>query len=262
MVHHGYQRPGYGHIVGDCFGVGYLSYNRSIQGCVEYREAVQGQLVHERKVLASIDCGETKEAWVKRRAEFGRSELVKVTADEPKFNEALQTFRGMVVGAIRDCEREIKRMEQLIAAWQLEPLRTTEEASHEKGLQKEARKAAREVKRAAAREKQAALAAKQAARVAEKQALIAKYKAKFEALASGLESTRDRKHQARWDWVEMQKAMRKKGYLAFYEHQLECNEALKILGLAEDRPTPEWGIRRETTPKTYVRYADRDGLLL
>jgi len=40
LVHHGYQRPGHGYIVGDCFGVGYEPYEVSSRCCKEYLKLV------------------------------------------------------------------------------------------------------------------------------------------------------------------------------------------------------------------------------
>jgi hypothetical protein len=250
LVHHGYQRPGYGYIVGDCFGVGYPAYQLSKLGCEEYLTAVQSQLERERKNLQDIDSGAAKEAWVKRRVSFGQSELVRVTAEDPKFIEALKIFRVMVEATVVQCEREIKRMGKLIAEWQPKEPRTIEEATQETDALKAARKAERDAKRTAAQTKAAERKAVVAAREAERQALIAKYKLKFETLASGLESVSDRKRQARWDWVDMNKSMRKRAYLHFYPKALECDEALQTLGLADP-------------PRTdgYVRYADSNGLL-
>jgi hypothetical protein len=42
MVHHGYFRPGYGHIEGDCFGVGRLPFPAT-DALVEYLEVVRSQ---------------------------------------------------------------------------------------------------------------------------------------------------------------------------------------------------------------------------
>ena len=44
MVHHGYKRPGYGHIVGDCMGVNELPYEKSAEVCKRYLALVQDEL--------------------------------------------------------------------------------------------------------------------------------------------------------------------------------------------------------------------------
>lgn len=252
LVHHGYQRPGYGYIVGDCFGVGYMAYQRSAQGCVEYKDAVMDQLTRARKTLADIDSGEAKEAWVKRRSN-GKVELVKVLSDDPKFNEALRTFRTMVEYEIRDCTREVERMVKLITAWELKPVRTFEELAREKDLQKEARKAEREAKRAVAQAKAAELAAKRRRFEEERAALILRYREIFETLAESVESSRDVTQSARIHWVDMYKARSKKGYLHFYDRSLECDEALIKIGLA---------VRVTRHGAEYTRYADSSAFLM
>jgi hypothetical protein len=40
MVHHGYQRPGYGYIVGDCFGVKYPRFEISCEGTIAYKACI------------------------------------------------------------------------------------------------------------------------------------------------------------------------------------------------------------------------------
>lgn len=42
MVHHGYQRPGHGYIVGDCFGVKFPRYEDSCEGTIAYRDYLHG----------------------------------------------------------------------------------------------------------------------------------------------------------------------------------------------------------------------------
>jgi hypothetical protein len=60
MVHHGYQRPGYGYIVGDCFGVKYPRFEDSCEGTVAYRTAIQAQLDRNEEHLTFLKSGNVK----------------------------------------------------------------------------------------------------------------------------------------------------------------------------------------------------------
>lgn len=56
MVHHGFQRPGRGHIVGDCYGVGHPPYEVSCAGTRAYLEkVVQPRLDRARDYLDRLE---------------------------------------------------------------------------------------------------------------------------------------------------------------------------------------------------------------
>lgn len=54
LVHHGYTRPGWGMIEGDCYGVHFDPHEVSPEACVEYRKVVQKTLVSTKKHLVKV----------------------------------------------------------------------------------------------------------------------------------------------------------------------------------------------------------------
>lgn len=54
LVHHGYQRPGHGYIVGDCFGVGYQPWELSPKSVEKYLVRLDGLLRHWKEILADL----------------------------------------------------------------------------------------------------------------------------------------------------------------------------------------------------------------
>lgn len=57
MVHHGYQRPGHGYIVGDCFGVGYKPFEKSPDGTKDYKKELEKLLTKEETHLKALKSG-------------------------------------------------------------------------------------------------------------------------------------------------------------------------------------------------------------
>jgi hypothetical protein len=55
MVHHGYNRPGHGYIVGDCFGVKYPRFEDSCEGTVAYRDCLQGIRTRKQEYLGQLE---------------------------------------------------------------------------------------------------------------------------------------------------------------------------------------------------------------
>jgi len=132
LVHHGFQRPGDGQIHGDCFAVGYESYQRSTKGCEDYKASVATKLVSLQKFLAEIP---TRTHWVEMRI-LGRNKIQ--TTEYALGVTDLYTWTRFVEDkahetryAIRQCESEVTRMERLIGAWKLAELRTVTEEQAE-----------------------------------------------------------------------------------------------------------------------------------
>lgn len=264
LVHHGYQRPGHGSIVGDCYGVGYEAYELSTKGCEEYREHAKGIEASHAEMLAKLESGETRTLHVLKRKYLGMGEYknytVTLSADSADAKEVLD-FEEELASQIAQQKAEVKgwkfeqeRMTKLITAWTLKPIITWQEhlevvkrEKFEAGAERRAELAA---KRAARAEKARLLAEKKVAWKQEKADLIAKYKALFEKLATGVESLQDRQQCARTHWADMCKARSKKGYLNFYDNKLECDDALITLGLAKKRPNGD---------REYTSYADKYG---
>lgn len=57
MVHHGYQRPGIGYILGDCFGVRYPRFEDSCEGTIDFRVHLEEILRRRREYLERLQSG-------------------------------------------------------------------------------------------------------------------------------------------------------------------------------------------------------------
>jgi hypothetical protein len=263
LVHHGYQRPGDGFIVGDCFAVKYEPYEVSTKGCEDYRVAIINERGRLEDYLERLEGGKIRKlSFEKYRGYQMPPEIVSVSVDSEdpaeraKFERVLKDTITQTRGRIHTCDHEVERMGRRIAAWVLKPIRTFEESMAEQAertkAEREARAAERQAKRDAKAKKRAEIDAKNKAREDERLTLIAKYKALFESLANGLESVHDRKLCARHHWVDMCKALNKKAYLHFYGHTLECDDALVTLDLAK---------RTEAHGRPWTVYANEIGVV-
>lgn len=269
MVHHGYQRPGHGSIVGDCFAVGYKPYEVSTNGCEEYKAYAKGIEVSLIEALANLESGNIRTLHVLRSkpGTFGREmETVTLSADSENakeradFDRELQSQITRTKSDIKGWQFEQERMTRLINEWVEKPVITFEEhvelVKAERLAATAERRAELEAKRQAKREKAEALKVKRVAWEAEKVALIAKYKGLFEKLATGVESLADRKQCALSHWIDMHKARSKKGYLHFYSNELECDAALIVLGLAAEKEVT-WNPSKKG--EKYIQHADQWG---
>jgi len=241
LVHHGYRRPGYGSIVGDCFGVGYAPLEVSTEASEEYRAACEGSRAGIRSYLQRLNAGEVNELTVYRReGAWGKevAERVRRDADDP---EERRRFERAHEREVKQAERQIEfykveigRMTRIIDAWIERPIRTVEEFERAVeavvGEERRAREAERAAKREAREEKRRALDAKRERWGAERQALIDKYRSLLIRLA---QEDPPNKLTASSDWRAMHAAMERKGYLHFYPHELDIDDYLIRLGLAE-----------------------------
>ena len=60
MVLHGYQRPGHGYIIGNCFGVDYKPYEVSAEACVAYLPVLHQHKTNQEKRLNDLNSGRIK----------------------------------------------------------------------------------------------------------------------------------------------------------------------------------------------------------
>lgn len=173
MVHHGYKRPGWGHIVGDCMGVFELPYEKSCEVCKTYRTAVEGQIVTRKETLRSLEAGEIDTLYFTNY----RGETKPVKKAECKsdweWKDALNRKMGEIRYAIRQMEAEVERMTKRIDAWVLTETKSFEEKLEEVRVAKAeraaivaAKRAERAAKEQAKAEKKAALEARRAAETA------------------------------------------------------------------------------------------------
>jgi hypothetical protein len=234
MVHHGYQRPGYGYIQGDCFGVGWTPFELSPDGTIAYVERVlQPQLERNQEFLQQLQAGTVTELYVKTYEGFGRHGMKKITIEDG------YTFKQEVRNRIKETDRLIGQLTQdiaervaKVAQWHEAPVRTEDEVLQQRSRMTEARRAALDEARAAKQAKRATLDAKQRAREQEKLDLIDEYRSIFQRLARVSLPSDEAKSQAKQHWIKLWRIVNKKSYLHFYPEKLEADDALQRLGLA------------------------------
>lgn len=254
LVHHGYRRPGDGMIHGDCFCVYFEPYEVSDRGCRLYKTNAEAIKASLEKYLEHLNSGNVRQIDHEVYKGLGSYETVILDADskdpveQQKFKRALEYKIQKTEYELKNCVREIERMERLIRDWTLKPIKTLEEAASILEKAAAERRAEREAKKAKKTAKLDAIKAKKERWAKERQELITKYKTRFE------QTPRVNRATAVATWVEMHKEKAKKGYLDFQPQDLECDEVLKELGLVVERTYPG-----RTTP--FMSYADKWGYI-
>jgi hypothetical protein len=246
LVHHGHRRPGHGSIVGDCPGVAYPPYERSCELCKEVLAGARVRLASVRERIRGLQAGEITMVTRLRRRMGGSHELETLTLAELGEAQWSRVVRDHVGSLERDAyglEQHIRHLEKRIADWQLRPISTIEE----RVLEERGNRAARAAERAAAREARdlrAAHTALKKRQLEERRAAVRReFAEKFRALAASAsrgtvdaDPLEDRQRAAR----ALAQEMRKKKYSFLYAWELDADDALVTLGLAERVP----GMRR------------------
>jgi hypothetical protein len=148
LVHHGYQRPGIGCIVGDCFAVGMPPHELSPVTAEEYRKFCRKCKLDQQAYKERLQAGEvdllyrtekvpvptTAERMLWARSDPGWTEAevaYRSTESDPKRQEV---FVKLVAEAIVRCdqmisfyEMDIATMDEAIKTWKLDDLREREE---------------------------------------------------------------------------------------------------------------------------------------
>lgn len=151
LVHHGYQRPGYGYIVGDCFGVGFPPNETSPECAQEWLAVVNEELVSVEDQLARLpDLTEIvveHTAWRQGRRRPTGDKTVLTPEDGYKWTRVYEDRERELTYRIQELERESTRMVKLLDEWEPLPLlEVMEEQAKKKAVQEE-RKAARQAAR-------------------------------------------------------------------------------------------------------------------
>ncbi len=113
LVLHGYQRPGWGHVVGSCDAEKYPPAETSDSGFVMWLGKLERFLVGEEKTMSKIEGGLVTELkgrggnWIKK--------------GEPMFAMHLDNLTRMTEDSIKTYKNEIKLYKNLIAAWKTRP---------------------------------------------------------------------------------------------------------------------------------------------
>lgn len=259
LVHHGYRRPGYGHIEGDCFGVGYEPHEHSPKAAADYKDACERRLV---EVNEHRGMHERREAVV---LTFGALLfLVRAGSEQPESGdvrkmERVWTSAGMMMGARgyftahRDepCERpfyeeeidrllsalgreavhldiEIGRMRRMLTDWTPGTVKTWSEILEEKRVASEARAKDLADRRAVKAADLAAKKAKRDALEAKRAAILQGFQDEFRRIAAMPESA-DRAAAAR----ALARKLKSSANRWIWIYKLGLDDVFVRLGLAE-----------------------------
>jgi hypothetical protein len=224
LVHHGYKRPGWGSIVGDCYGVHAAPYEVSCDLLVKYLPLVQDQLGNVKNYLSRIQSGQVTYLTEERRV--GMVEYVVGVTAFYAFTNAVFNLADKLSYQVRQLEAEVTRIQKRIAVWKLAPVRTIEERAAEEKAAKDVRAAERAAARQVRLDKAAATKAKQEALAAKREAIKQSFTNEFISLAAC-----GNKVAAKALYLEMNK----KKYSFFYAQELKLDEVFISLGLATRR---------------------------
>jgi hypothetical protein len=127
MVAHGYQRPGHGYIIGECFGVGYPAYETAPAACVAYIPHLQGIKTTSEAYLARLTSGKVTEfSERKRNYRTNNYEVVVIRQQDRAFAGMLQTEITHVQQQIQYVIADIATMQARITNWTPGVLRRNE----------------------------------------------------------------------------------------------------------------------------------------
>lgn len=175
LVHHGFQRPGHGHIIGDCFAVHMEPHETSPRTAKMYREHVQARLEAieaERVTMHSV----TALNYAYKVSEgLGKPRIETVTLRKgdrarsvggyciPSFDVHKRNVIESLAREIEWAAATVERMTSLVQSWTVQPLTTVEEESlriklktqAERDLKRQERQLAKDVKAARKAEREA-----------------------------------------------------------------------------------------------------------
>jgi hypothetical protein len=125
MVHHGYERPGIGYIVGDCYGVGFEPFEVSCEGTKAWLRVIQSALTQRQDALAHLDTRDeiTVDIKVRRNFRTGKSEIERKTLKrgEDGFDRAIARRRIELTAEITKIEHDIVEYGKRIVNWAPQP---------------------------------------------------------------------------------------------------------------------------------------------
>ena len=127
MVLHGYQRPGHGYVVGNCFGTNEHPYEVSANACVAYIPVLEGYKTGYQQKLANLKGGKvTQFVEKKRNYRTGRDEQVITKKGDPNFDHMLASHISETERQITYIDRDIAEMNRRIKDWKPGTLRRNE----------------------------------------------------------------------------------------------------------------------------------------
>jgi len=119
MVHHGYERPGIGYIVGDCHGVDFPPFEVSCEGTKSFHERLGGRLVHVQGLLATVDGRDEVSVQIGTKFINGHRlpNYKAIKRGEDGFFAAIANLRSSHESEIRGLERTLVEYAKHIADW-------------------------------------------------------------------------------------------------------------------------------------------------
>jgi len=123
MVHHGYERPGIGYIVGDCHGVNFPPFEVSCEGTKSFHKGLGLRLVQVKELLAGVDkldvvfvvCG------TKRIGMHVLPDHKQLNRGDAGFDRAIENVRSNHEREIQSLERGLVEYAKHIADWAPQP---------------------------------------------------------------------------------------------------------------------------------------------
>lgn len=109
LVLHGYERPGYGYIKGQCFGVDSQPMETSVDCARAYREFLEGVLAGEERKLAKLESGEVEAIEGRQGKVFKKG--------EPSFASLLDQEVRNTRYTVNQLKVDLDLYAKVIAAW-------------------------------------------------------------------------------------------------------------------------------------------------
>jgi hypothetical protein len=104
---HGYQRPGWGYVIGNCDGAQYPPYEQSCDRAKEVKATFE-EMVRCRKSFLEHFHEVTSLTWKKHET---------IYPGHPDWNKAFDSHKTLLELELSSWEREVKRLERIIQSW-------------------------------------------------------------------------------------------------------------------------------------------------
>ncbi|AVH85000.1 hypothetical protein RsoM2USA_71 [Ralstonia phage RsoM2USA] len=127
LVHHGFTKPGFGYIQGDCFGVGFKPYELSAQACKSYIEVLTRMMNDNKAALRRHQNGEILTLSVQTKTYkiiMGHKvyDTKLVNKGTPEFDQAQKIMIAKLQGEIRKLQTHIVFYQERVDNWKLDTL--------------------------------------------------------------------------------------------------------------------------------------------